>query len=425
MTPEEMDQVRPRLVAFAAEMLGGFARSDQRATGELYLRGLMLEGKRKSMQPMAARLGVDHQRLQQFVTSSTWDHVEVRKRLARWADEFICPDAYVIDDSGFPKDGADSPGVARMYSGTLGKVGNCQIGVSVHAVTDRASAAIDWRLFLPRSWDDTTTTDAAAGTEIQRRRARCKIPDAVRHREKWRLALDMLDEVLGGESAEGGWGLPIRPVVTDAGYGDATEFRRGLAARDLPYVVAVKGTTSAYPADVTPSAPPYTGRGRPPTPRYRDEAATLTGLALAAGRRALHRVTWRHGSHHNTGNPTAAMRSRFLALRVRPANRDIPRNPDGSLDECWLIAEWPPGEDEPTDYWLSNLPADTPLRTLVRLAKIRWRVEHDYRELKDGLGLDHFEGRSYLGWHRHVTLAALAQAFCTQLRHDPKTPAPA
>src|SRR3954451_20021714 len=130
MTPEEMDQVRPRLVAFAAEMLGGLPRSDQRATGELYLRGLMLEGKRKSMQPMAARLGVDHQRLQQFLTSSTWDHVEVRERLARWADAFIDPDAYVIDDTGFPKDGAESPGVARMYSGTLGKVGNCQIGVS-------------------------------------------------------------------------------------------------------------------------------------------------------------------------------------------------------------------------------------------------------------------------------------------------------
>jgi SRSO17 transposase len=424
MTPEEMDQVRPRLVAFAAGMLGGLPRSDQRVKGELYLRGLMLDGKRKSMQPMAARLGVDHQQLQQFVTSSTWDHVEVRKRLARWADEFLVPDAYVIDDSGFPKDGTGSPGVARMYSGTLGKVGNCQIGVSVHAVTDWASAAIDWRLFLPKSWDETTTTDADAVAEIRRRRDRCKIPDSVRHREKWRLALDMLDEVLG-EPEQGGWGLPARPVVSDAGYGDATEFRLGLAARNLSYVVAVKATTSAYPAGAAPSAPPYAGRGRPPTPRYREEAASLTGLALAAGRRALHRVTWRHGSRKNAGNPTAAMRSRFMALRVRPANRDIPRNPDGSLDECWLLAEWPPGEPAPTDYWLSNLPADTPLRELVQLAKIRWRIEHDYRELKDGLGLDHFEGRSYLGWHRHVTLTALAQAFCTQLRRDPKAPAPA
>jgi SRSO17 transposase len=146
-----MDQVRPRLVGFAAEMLGGLARSDQRAKGELYLRGLLLDGKRKSMQPMAARLGVDHQQLQQFVTPSTWDHPEVRKRLARWADGFIEPEAYVIDDSGFPKDGADSPGVARMYSGTLRKVGNCQIGVSVHAVSHLASAAIDRQLFLPES----------------------------------------------------------------------------------------------------------------------------------------------------------------------------------------------------------------------------------------------------------------------------------
>src|SRR5436309_1799739 len=169
-----MDQVRPVIEEFAERMFGGFARRDQRAKGQLYLRGLLLDGKRKSMQPMADRLGVDHQRLQQFVTSSTWDHIEVRKRLARWADEFIDPEAYVIDDSGFPKDGSESPGVARMYCGTLGKVGNCQIGVSVHAVTDWASAAIDWQLFIPASWDETTTTDPDIAAEIIERRARCK-----------------------------------------------------------------------------------------------------------------------------------------------------------------------------------------------------------------------------------------------------------
>jgi SRSO17 transposase len=428
-----MDQVRPRLEAFAAEMLGGLARSDQRAKGELYLRGLMLDGKRKSMQPMAARLGVDHQQLQQFVSSSTWDHVEVARRVARWADGFVRPDAYVIDDTGFPKDGADSPGVARMYSGSLGKVGNCQIGVSVHAVTDWASAAINWRLFMPKSWDPAATTDPVAIAEIRRRRARCRIPEEVAHREKWRLALDMLDQITAdqetgedtGDEDTGGWGLPDRPVVADAGYGDITEFRLGLAERGLPYVVAVKGTTSAYPADAVPVTPPYSGRGRPPVPRYRDDPSNLAALALAAGRRELRRVTWRHGSRKNARNPTAAMASRFLALRVRPANRDIPRTADDTLPECWLIAEWPPGKPEPTDYWLSTMPAETPLRELVRLAKIRWRIEHDYRELKDGLGLDHFEGRSYAGWHRHVTLTALAQAFCTQLRYDPKALAPA
>jgi SRSO17 transposase len=424
-----MGQVRPRLEAFAAEMLGGLARSDQQAKGELYLRGLMLDGKRKSMQPMAARLGVDHQQLQQFVTSSTWDHVEVRKRVARWADEFIEPEAYVIDDSGFPKDGSDSPGVARMYSGTLGKVGNCQIGVSVHAVTDTASAAINWALFLPESWDDNTTTDADTVALIQRRRARCKIPDDVRHREKWRLALDMLDQITDppaeGGGARGGWGLPPRTVVADAGYGDTTGFRLGLEQRGLRYVVAVKATTSAYPADTVPTAPAYSGRGRPPKPRYRDDPTNLTQLALAAGRSALAHLTWRHGSRKDPANPTAAMRSHFMAMRVRPANREIPRNTDGSLPDCWLIVEWPPDKAEPTDYWLSNLPLDTPLQQLVRLAKIRWRIEHDYRELKDGLGLDHFEGRSYTGWHRHVTLTSLAQAFCTLLRSDPKAPAPA
>ena len=424
-----MAQVRPRLVEFAAGMFGGLARADQRAKGELYVRGLLLDGKRKSMQPMAARLGVDHQQLQQFVTSSTWDYGEVRGRVARWAQEFLDPRAYVVDDTGFPKDGADSPGVARMYSGSLGKVGNCQIGVSVHAVTDWASAAIDWRLFLPRSWDDTATEDPETAQEIRRRRARSKIPDQVRHREKWRQALDMLDEITGPEAAAGeqtgGWGLDPRPVVADAGYGDCTEFRLELERRDLSYVLAVKATTSAYAADAEPVTPPYNGRGRPPLPSYPEDPSTLAALALDAGRRALRRVTWRHGTRKSTGNPTAAMTSRFLALRVRPANRDIPRQPDGSLPECWLIAEWPPGRSEPTDYWLSTLPADTPLRELVGLAKIRWRIEHDYRELKDGLGLDHFEGRSYLGWHRHVTLTALAQAFCTSLRYDPKAPAPA
>jgi SRSO17 transposase len=419
-----MEQVRPRLKMFAAGVLGGLVRADQRAKGELYVRGLMLDGKRKSMQPMAGRLGVDHQQLQQFVTSSTWDYADVRRRIAGWAEEFIAPQAYVVDDTGFPKDGLDSPGVARQYSGTLGKTGNCQIGVSVHAVTDWASAAIDWRLFLPASWDDDMAADASAAGQIAWRRARCKIPGRVRRREKWRLALDMLDEITGPQ-AGGGWGRPARPVVTDAGYGENTTFRLGLQARGLPYVAAVRGTTSAYPASAVPEKVPYAGRGRPPVPRYRGQPASLRELVLGAGRKSCRYVTWRHGSKRAPANRTAAMRSRFTALRVRPANRDIPRAADGTLPECWLIAEWPPGHPEATDYWLSNLPAGTSLRDLVRLAKIRWRAGHDYRELKDGLGLDHFEGRSYTGWHRHVTLTALAQAFCTQLRYDPKAPAPA
>jgi SRSO17 transposase len=423
-----MARIRPRLEAFAGQMLGpALRRAEQRANGELYLRGLLTDGARKSMQPMAERLGVDHQRLQQFVSSSTWDYTVVRANLARWALDAVGPHAYVVDDVGFPKDGDASPGVARQYCGALGKTGNCQIGVSVHLVTDAASAAVDWRLFLPESWDDAATNDPVEAARIRGRRARSKIPDDVRHVEKWRLALDMLDEMIESWRlpADRWWPTPATATPPPSGYGDATAFRLGLTARGLTYVVAVKPTTSAYPADAVPVAPPYAGRGRRPVPRYRDDPDNLRALALSAGRGALRQVTWRHGTRRTKGNPTAKMRSRFLAIRVRPANRDIPRAGDGSLPALWLLAEWPPGQDEPTDYWLSTLPHNTPLKTLVRLAKIRWRIEHDYRELKTGLGLDHFEGRSYLGWHRHVTLTALAQAFCTLLRLDPKADAPA
>ena len=163
MTPQEMAEVRPRLLDFAAEMLGGLARKDQRAAGELYVRGLLTDGQRKSMQPMAARLGVDHQRLQQFITSSTWDYGEVRRNVARWFAAGQPVEALVIDDTGFPKDGTASPCVARQYSGTLGKTANCQIGVSVHLVNEHASCAADWRLFCPESWDDAAPGRPGAG----------------------------------------------------------------------------------------------------------------------------------------------------------------------------------------------------------------------------------------------------------------------
>jgi SRSO17 transposase len=420
MTPEEIAQVRPRLLDFAEHMLAdALPRKDQRAKGELYLRGLLTDGQRKSMQPMAQRLGVDHQALQQFVTSSTWDYETVRANVARWGFEALDPDAYVIDDTGFPKDGKASPLVARMYSGTLGKTANCQIGVSVQLVTDAASVAANWRLYCPASWDDKTIDDPDTVEQVRTRRARSGVPDEVRHREKWRLALDMLDQMTGD------WGLSKRTVSADAGYGDATEFRLGLEERGYSYVVACKEITSAHAADAMPELPASTGRGRPPKPRYPDTPSNLRALALAAGRDNLVEVTWRNGTRKTKTNPSAAMTSTFLAIKVRPANRDIPRNPDGTLPTRWLLVEWPHGSDQPTDYWLSNMDDDVPLAELVRLAKIRWRIEHDYRELKTGLGLDHFEGRSFIGWHRHVTLTVLAQAFCTTLRLDPKAPAPA
>uniref|UniRef100_UPI0013C30780 IS701 family transposase n=1 Tax=Allorhizocola rhizosphaerae TaxID=1872709 RepID=UPI0013C30780 len=348
-----------------------------------------------------------------------WDYQQVRANVARWAVQAIDPAAYVVDDTGFPKDGTASPCVARQYSGTLGKTANCQIGVSVQMVTDAASVAANWRLFCPASWDDRTVDDPARTQVVRGKRSGAGIPDEVRHREKWRLALDMLDQMIGE------WGLPHRPVVADSGYGDSTLFRLGVAERGLSYVVQVDPTATAHPAGAVPVAVAYSGRGRPPKPAYPQAAVPFKDLVLDAGRSRVRQVTWRRGTRAGTTNRQAKMRSHFLALRIRPANRDIPRAEDGSLPEQWLIAQWPPGEPEPVKYWLSNLDKRTPLKTLVRLAKIRWRIEHDYRELKTGLGIDHFEGRSFIGWHRHVTLAVLAQAFCTMLRLDPKVDAPA
>ncbi len=428
MTPQEIAEVRPRLLDFTAEMLGGLPRKDQRAAGELYVRGLLTDGQRKSMQPMAARLGIDHQRLQQFITSSTWDYAAVRRNVARWFASSQPVEALVVDDTGFPKDGDASPCVARQYSGTLGKTANCQIGVSVHLVNEHASCAADWRLFCPESWDDLALADPVAAAGARRRRERAGIPGEVRDREKWRVARDLIDEMTG----PGGWGVldlitaagGSRPVVAaDIGYGDTALFRQQLTAAGWQYAVAVKGSTTAHDGDAVPQARPYGGRGQPPKPAYHAPPATLRQLALAHADQ-VQPVTWRQGTRTSKDNPGAAMTGCFLAIRVRPAGRHITREADRSFPACWLLAEWPPEADEPSGSWLSTLPEDTPIDELVRLAKIRWRVEHDYRELKTGLGLDHFEGRSWTGWHRHVTLAVLAQAFITMIRTDPKAPAP-
>ena len=242
----------------------------------------------------------------------------------------------MVDDTGLPKDGRFSPGVAHQYCGALGKTANCQVLVSVNAATDRASCPLGWRLFLPESWD-----------QDEERRERARIPEEVRHVPKWQLALEIIDELLG-------WGLERRVVQADGGYGDITAFRTGLEERDLEYVVQVKGITSAQPADAIPVTPAYQGIGRPPVPRYPDKPVSVAELVLAAGRDQVHTIGWREGDR----GPLA---SQFIAIRVRPAN-DAQRQNDGVLPERWLLAEWPESKAEPVKYWLSNLPADTPLR---------------------------------------------------------------
>lgn len=411
MTPAQLRRIRTRLAAFAEDLFASIPRKDQRRWGQSYLRGLLLDGKRKSIQPMAARLAKGdpaadadalEQALQQFVNQSPWDPTPVRRRLAQRMTTAIQPTAWVIDDTAFPKFGRWSVGVAPQYCGALGKVANCQVGVSVHAVTDQASCPLDWRLFLPPEWDQ----------DLERRR-KAHLPPGERHRPKWQLALELLDELVA-------WGLVPPVLLADAAYGEVAQFRLGLEQRQLAYVVQVPGTLSAYPQDVTPETLPYAGRGQPSKPRYRLPRSLLRQLVGAAGERAATTVSWRQGAD---GQPLV---SRFVALRVRPAGRQLRRVARGTeLPVRWLLAEWPQGEPEPVKYWLANLPTDTSLQQLVHLAKLRWRVEHDDRELKDALGLDHFEGRSWQGWHHHVTLVSVAHAFVTLQRLDPKVRASA
>jgi SRSO17 transposase len=242
----------------------------------------------------------------------------------------------------------------------LGKVGNCQIGVSVHAVTDHASAALDWRLFIPGSWDDACTEDPNTGEQVQRRRARAGIPDGERNRPKWQLAIEMLDELRG-------WGLEAPVVCADAGYGDNAHFRAALAERDLGYIVQVKGTATAHGADAVPELTPARGKGWRGLPRYRTKPVSLREHVLAAGRSSARRLSWRQASK-------GELAGEFVALRVRPAGRKPRYDDNGTLPLAWLIAQWPPDEAEPVKYWLSNLPDHTPLQDLIRLGKIRWRI---------------------------------------------------
>ena len=361
MTPAQLRRIHTRLTAFAEDLFQSIPRKDQRRWGQRYLRGLLLDGKRKSIQPMAARLARGapaadayalEQALQQFVNQSPWDPVPVRRRLAERMTAAIGPAAWVVDDTAFPKFGRHSVGVAPQYCGALGKVANCQVGVSVHATTDQASCPIDWRLFLPESWD----------ADAERRR-KAHVPQGERHRPKWQLALELLDELAG-------WELVPPVLLADAADGEVGEFRLGLEQRELAYVVQVPATISAYPEDVAPEPVPYTGRGRRPGARYRQRRSSLRQLVLDVGERAAHTVSWREGADGGQ------LRSRFVALRVRPAGVRLRRAAHGGeLPVRWLLAEWPQGEPAPVKYWLADLPAEVPLQRLVWLAKLRWRVE--------------------------------------------------
>jgi SRSO17 transposase len=310
----EIERVRCKLDDFAGEVFASLARKDQRAKGGLYLQGLMLEGRRKSMQTMGHRLGIDYQQLQQlqqFVSSSPWPVEPVRRQLSRKAVGLIGPKAWVVDDTGFVKDGPASPGVARQYSGALGKIGNVQIGVSIHRVTDAGSCPLSWRLFMPEVWDDTWSESNEHAELVTARRVKAQIPATVRHRPKWELALEMIDEL-------GAWGLVPPVMVGDAGYGEIGHFRTGLTERGIPYVVQVKSSTSLHDGAARFEMPTPTGkRGRPFTlASYQSSPVQAKSYAAALPADAFQRMFRRQGTK-------GEMASRFAARRVRPANRNL------------------------------------------------------------------------------------------------------
>jgi SRSO17 transposase len=396
MDAKRLQRLRRDLSRYLDDVLTDLGRQGRRSWAELYLRGLLLDGRRKSAGAMAQRLRrIDRspqdyeQGLQQFLSQSPWEERPVRDQLARHVRDALGDEGLLIlDDTGFPKQGTHSVGVGRQYSGTLGKIGNCQIGVTLQFATPREVVCLDADLYLPEeSWGNDPDRRQAAG-----------IPAEIGYRPKWQIGLALL----GRAKANGLGGV----VLADCAYGDVTEFREALDAEGWRWCVGVEKTLKVIAADADlGGVPPYTGKGRPPSRRekVRPGAESESVLQWAQARDGeFRKVTWREGSK-------GRLSSRFAAWRVRPAHKlSAGREP---LAPCWLLVEWPEGEAAPTKYFFSNLPAGTSLVQLVRTAKGRWWVEHSYKELKDELGLDHFEGRSWRGWQHHVTLVLLAYAF--------------
>jgi SRSO17 transposase len=379
-------------LAKIGEILG---HKKRRASFALYFLGLLCESERKSMEPIAARLCPDpeevsavHQQLQHFVTDSDWNDRAVRRVAARHAiaamSEREPVRLWIIDDTGFIKQGEHSVGVQRQYTGTAGKVTNCQVGVSLSVATSTAHAPIDFELYLPESW----ANDPG-------RRAEAKIPVEVVFKTKPQLAIDMIVRALEDD-------LPGEIVLADGDYGDRPFFRDTVRAVGLDYAVGVHKTTRVRFADK---------RGRPYGPER-----TVHQLATDLGASAFQRITWREGT-------AGDLSSRFALRRVKEMHgKDIDVR---EREAEWLLIEWRGGEPEPAKYSLSTLPSTMPLTQLVRLLKERYRTERAYQELKGELRLDHFEGRRFRGWHHHVSVALCCYAFviAERVRHFPPSAA--
>ncbi|MGZ4822883.1 MAG: IS701 family transposase [Terriglobales bacterium] len=392
-----------RFAAYLDSLAQAAGHADRIAPLQAYCTGLLLPGERKSIEPMAARLAPDkvrrmHQSLHHVVADAPWNDESLLHQVRHYALPAMQKRgpivAWIVDDTGLPKKGTHSVGVARQYCGQTGKTDNCQVAVSLSVATASSSLPIAWRLYLPESW----TTSRA-------RRQEAKIPPDIQFQTKPEIALEQIRQASAA-------GVPSGVVLADPAYGNNTQFRQGLTALDRLYVVGIESSTKVWPAGQQPlPAPVRPGRGRPPSRLRRDaEHAPVTAkqLALGLADRAWKQVTWREGTRH-------PLRSRFAALQVRPAHRDYKRT--APHEEEWLLIEWPRSEPEPTKYWLSTCPAQTKLRDLVAAAKQRWIIERDYEELKQELGLGHFEGRGWRGFHHHATLCIAAYGFLVAERN--------
>jgi SRSO17 transposase len=391
-------EARERLVEFVGEVAEGLGLARQRENALLYVRGLIEQGGRKSLQPTLFRLEetpARYESMQQFLADSPWQP----ELLVRACAERVAPElgviAWVVDDTGIAKDGKHSPGVKRQCSGTLGKIGNCQITVSVHAVGERGTLPLGWRLYLPQEWCD----------ELERRR-KAKIPDAVCFQTKPALAAGLCEQAAG-------WELPRAPILADCAYGDDSGFRTKLHAQELEYVLAVSAQISVYGPEASFAVPERNGSTGRPRRVARPERTHESVRALAE---RLPSRAWKTLPCRTT--PAGEdVEGRFAFVRV-VATHPV-RNDHQPPRWEWLIIEWPLGDEAPSDYWLSNLPTEASQERLARLARLRWTIELDYRQLKGELGLDHYEGRSYAGFHHHTALVTCAHAFLTLERLCP------
>ena len=392
-----------RFAAYLDGLAQAAGHADRNSPLRSYCIGLLLPGERKSVEPMAARLSPErvrqmHQSLHHLVADAPWSDEAVLDR----ALDFVLPAmlargpvvAWVVDDTGFPKKGMHSVGVARQYCGQIGKQENCRVAVSLSVTTETSSMPVAFRLYLPEVWANDSE-----------KRERTGVPAELPFRTKPEIALAQIRRARER-------GIPDGVVLADAGYGTDTGFRTELTRLELPYVVGIQSTMTVWkPGERPKPAPAYRGMGRPPRLLQRDEKhqpIAVKELALSLPSAAWKTVTWRQGVKQK-------LRSRFAAVRVRPAHRDYWRA-EAHAEE-WLLIEWPKGETQPTKYWLSTLPAEISLAGLARMAKHRWIIERDYEELKQELGLGHFEGRGWRGFHHHATLALAAYGFLVAERN--------